>query len=221
MVWPYHYNNYDSKERFCSYWHQINEVLSLTSEKILEVGVGNGFVSNYLKNKGIKVITLDIDKRLNPDVVGSVLEVPFPDEYFDVVTCCEVLEHLPYKDFRKGLSEIFRVSKSYAVLSLPDISKVCRLHVDIPKIGVIKKIINLPGAKKHTANFKDEHYFKKVEYGYSIPHYWEIGKGGYSLSKISNDIQNMGFRIVKTYRVFEFPYHRFFVLAKRLLVRMI
>jgi len=42
LVWPYHYNNYDSKERFCSYWHQINEVLSPPSEQILEVGIRNG-----------------------------------------------------------------------------------------------------------------------------------------------------------------------------------
>lgn len=213
-VWPYHYNNYDSKERFCSYWHQINEVISVTPEKVLEVGIGNGFVSNYIKNRGIKVITLDIDKRLNPDIVGSVLELALPNESFDVVTCCEVLEHLAYKDFRKALSEMFRVSKSRAIVSLPDISRVYRVHVYIPKIGEIKKLISLPWIKKPTHNFNQEYYLDRGEYGYSIPHYWEIGEVGYSLSKISNDIKSIGFKIAKTYRVFEKPYHRFFVLAK-------
>jgi len=214
QVWPYHYNNYDSKGRFCSYWHQINEVLSVPSEQILEVGVGNGFVSSYLKNKRLKVITLDIDKRLNPDVIGSVLELPFPDESFDVVTCCEVLEHLTYEDFRKGLSEIFRVSKLRAILSLPDISKAYPLHVNIPKIGEIKKLIPLPGVKKPTRNLNHGHHLEQGEYAYSVPHCWEIGEAGYSLSRISNDIETIGFKIAKTYRVFEQPYHRFFVLAK-------
>jgi len=45
-------------------------------------------------------------------------------------------------------------------------------------------------------------------------HYWEIGKIDYSLNKIVNDIQNTGFKIEKTYRVFENPYHRFFILRK-------
>ena len=45
-------------------------------------------------------------------------------------------------------------------------------------------------------------------------HYWEIGKAEYPLSKIINKIQKAGFRVKKTYRVFENPYHRFFILRK-------
>ena len=45
-------------------------------------------------------------------------------------------------------------------------------------------------------------------------HYWEIGKAGYPLNKIIKDIQKTGFKIEKTYRIFENPYHRFFILKK-------
>ena len=44
--------------------------------------------------------------------------------------------------------------------------------------------------------------------------YWEIGKARYSLNRIIKDIQRAGFKIVKTYRIFEIPYHRFFILKK-------
>ena len=37
-------------------------------------------------------------------------------------------------------------------------------------------------------------------------HYWEIGKAGYPLSKIVNEIQKAGFKIEKTYRIFQNPY---------------
>jgi len=204
QVEPNHYFNksYDTKERFISYWHQINEIINLNPKTVLEIGIGNGFVSKYLKERKVNVITLDIDKRLNPDVVGSVLNMPFSDKSFDVVACYEVLEHLPFKNFPKALSEIFRVSKYYAILSLPDASRVYRIYIHIPKIGIFKKLIPLPKLKPSVHKFDGKHY-------------WEIGKAGYPLSKIINEIQKAGFKVEKTYRIFENPYHRFFILRKR------
>lgn len=190
---------YDSKERFTSYWHQINEITTLNPETVLEIGIGNGFVSKYLRERKLEVVTLDIDKRLNPDIVGSVLNMPFSDKSFNVVACYEVLEHLLYDDFHKALSELFRVSNSYTILSLPDASKVYRFDVQFPKIGEIKKLISLPKMNLPIHKFDGEHY-------------WEIGKAEYPLTKIVRDITKAGFVIESTYRVFEFPYHRFFIL---------
>lgn len=204
QVKPNHYfvNSYDSKGRFISYWYQINEIVKLNPKKVLEIGIGNGFVSKYLKERKVNVLTLDVDKRLNPDIVGSVLNIPFSDESFDIIACYEVLEHIEYKNINKALSEIFRVSKSYAILSLPDASRVYRVYLQIPKIGVFKRLISLPRLKNPIHKFDGEHY-------------WEIGKVGYPLSKITKDIGRAGFNITKTYRIFENPYHRFFILKKK------
>ena len=116
----YYATNYDNKEQFFSYWHQIDEILSLNAEEVLEIGKGNGFVSNYLLGRGKKLFTLDINKGLIPDVVGTVREMPFCSETFDVVACYEVLEHLPYDFFCDALKELYRVSRSHVILSLPD-----------------------------------------------------------------------------------------------------
>jgi len=69
------------------------------------------------------------------------------------------------------------------------------------RIGEMKWLSPLPRIKKPINNFDGEHY-------------WEIGKAGYPLSKIINEIQKAGFRVKKTYRIFENPYHRFFILRK-------
>ena len=121
-----HYSNksYDAKERFISYWHQINEIRQLNPAKMLEVGIGNGFVTSYLRDKELNVTGLDIAYDLKPDVVGSVLAMPFIAESFDLVACYEVLEHLPYEDFLKALRELARVSQEDVVLSLPDVTTV-------------------------------------------------------------------------------------------------
>ena len=197
----HYYNNYDSKGRFCNYWHQINEIIDLGPNRVLEIGIGNGFVSKYLKERKIKVTTLDIDERLNPDIAGSVLELPFANGSFDVVTCYEVLEHLPYEVFAKALSEINRVSSPYAVLSVPDSTRAYRLDIQIPKIGELRKLIQLPRLKAPEHQFNGQHY-------------WQIGKGEYNLQKIMGEIRYADFELKKTYRTFEAPCHRFFVLKK-------
>lgn len=197
----HYYKNYDTKERFCSYWHQIEEIVSHSPKTILEIGVGNGFVSSYLKQRGFSIVTSDIDKKLNPSVAASVLDIPFSDETFEIVACYEVLEHLPYKYFRKALAETFRISSSRVLLSLPDANRVYRVCIQIPKLGLFKKLIQIPR-------------FKKVVNYFDGQHYWEIGKAGYSLNTIINVLSKVGFKIEKTYRVFEIPYHRFFVLKK-------
>jgi len=203
QVTPEHYTNpsYDSKERFISYWHQINEIIALNPKEVLEIGIGNGFVYNYLKEKGIKIKTLDIDKNLNPDAAGSVLGIPFEDGSFEVVACCEVLEHLPYSNFRESLKEIHRVSRKHVVLSLPDVTTVYRINVELPRIKPIKKLVPHPFHRSPQHTFDGEHY-------------WEIGKTDYPLKKIESDIEKSKFKILRTYRVFEFYYHRFFVLEK-------
>jgi len=45
-------------------------------------------------------------------------------------------------------------------------------------------------------------------------HYWEIGKAGHPLLMVMNEMRNVGFEIKKTWRIFEVPYHRFFILRK-------
>lgn len=206
QVEPSHYfrKEYDSKGRFISYWHQINELMELEPRSILEIGIGNGLVANYLKRRGFNVTTMDIDERLNPDKVGSVLDIPFRDGSFEVVACFEVLEHLPWDDVPKALSEIRRVSSRYAILSLPDSTKAYRLDIQVPKIGELKKLMPLPRLQAPKHVFDGEHY-------------WEIGKAGYPLRKVMGEMRSAGFEIRKTYRIFEMPYHRFFVLevAKR------
>jgi len=203
QVEPTHYFNkyYDSKERFISYWHQINEIIKLNSKKALEIGIGNAFVCKYLKERGIKITTLDIDKKLKPDKVGSVLAIPFEDNFFDVVLCCEVLEHLPYENFHKALLELYRISQKYVILSLPDVNRAYRINIQIPKLGEIKQFIKIPRLKKPIHKFDGEHY-------------WEIGSKNYPLNRIYKEIKKIGFIIKKDYRIFEHPYHHFFILKK-------
>jgi len=202
QVEPDHYYNqaYDSKDRFISYWHQINEITKLKPASILEIGIGNSFLLNYLKQRGHPVTSVDIDTRLNPDVASSIINLPFCDESFDVTACFELLEHLPYSHFLPALKELHRVSKRNLILSLPDLSPIYPIHLFVPKIGELKILV--PLCMKPRTEFFD------------AQHYWEIGRPNYEFKRIIGDIIKVSFRIERTFRVFEMPQHRFFVLKK-------
>lgn len=122
QVAPDHYwsRPYNSKERICSYWHQVDEVLGLEARTALEVGPGGGFVTEWLRRAGVEVTTLDMDAGIGADVVGSVTDIPLDAESFDVTVCCQVLEHLPFEQAGQALAELGRVSRIGAVVSVPD-----------------------------------------------------------------------------------------------------
>jgi len=195
---PQHYQGlrYDRKTRFVSYWHQIQQVIERSPENVLEVGIGNGFVHRYLRNAGVDVHTLDFDERLGPDTVGSVLELPFDDGAFDLVCCCETLEHIPWDDFAPALRQLRRVARRWALISLPDVTPYVRAHLEVSRQEKFRKMYELPNRNPLPHVFDGEHY-------------WEIGKQGYPLSKITSVVEGEGLVIDENFRVFELPYHRF------------
>lgn len=195
----YSFEKYIYSSRWMSYWYQIMEVLRLNPKNVLEIGVGNNIASTYLKNSGLELKTLDIDEKLNPDVVASVLGMPFRDNCFDVVLCAEVLEHLPFEDFPRALKEIKRVSRKHVVLSLPQWGWTFYLGFKMPLFKKVKIFFKIPWFLRHKFNGE---------------HYWEIGKRGYPWSKIKKSILDSGFQIMKDYITPESPYHHFFILRK-------
>ena len=87
---------------------------------MLEVGIGNGFVSTYLRQMGIEVVTADINPALAPDVCAPLHELPerLAGQRFDVVSCCEVLEHMPFEQFDGHVCTLARLG-THAFISLP------------------------------------------------------------------------------------------------------
>lgn len=92
--------------------------------KILEVGCNVGVQLMILKEMGFKNLygieinpkTATTAKEKNPDfniTTASALEIPFKDNYFDLVFTSGVLIHIGQEDIKKVLLEIYRCSKQY------------------------------------------------------------------------------------------------------------
>lgn len=198
----YNFSKYCHTERFVSYWHQLDEITRLNPDSVLEVGVGDKVIANYLKsNTDIKYSSLDIAEDLNPDIVANIENMDLPDNSFDIVCAFEVLEHLPFEKFSKVLTEMGRVSKKYVLLSLPHWGRHFSLEIRMPFI------------KKIRWQFKLNLF--PIKHNFNGEHYWEIGKAGYQMSTINKSIKQSNLELVKDYISFGSPYHHFFVLKKK------
>jgi predicted SAM-dependent methyltransferase len=150
---------------------------------------------------GLSVETVDLDPELNPDHVASADDLPFDDNTYDCVCAFQMLEHLPYEQALQAFREMIRVANKNIVISLPDSQPKWVYSFHIPKVG--QKIIHFPRPRK-----------KIPVHEFNGEHYWEINKKGYPLQKILNDFSQENLSLMHTYRVPEYPYHRFFVYAK-------
>lgn len=82
------------------------------SSKILDVGCGNGFVSQLYPN--FDIVGIDISDGMlahNPHkwIKAPAESIPFPDNHFDYVICRSLLHHLEVPEL--GLREMYRVLK--------------------------------------------------------------------------------------------------------------
>lgn len=202
----YHYRlEYDTLERFISYYHQIKSVLDLKPESVLEIGVGNKLVSNYLTSFGVVAKTCDFDASLNPDIVSDIRNIDTKDGSFDVVMACQILEHIPFDEFESGLKELARVSKKHVMISLPCRHTGFEFVLKMPFVRTLFKKTFLDIFFRIPVKFPG---FEK-----SGQHYWEIDNKEYNLHKVKDKIKKY-YKIKKEFSPVLNKYHIFFVLEK-------
>ncbi|MCL5432842.1 MAG: class I SAM-dependent methyltransferase [Patescibacteria group bacterium] len=108
----------------------IRTIKPLEPKTILDVGCGEGFTLQKLKENKIGVllkgidksdISIDIGRKMFPDLdlkTGDIYKLSYNKNSFDLVVCSEVLEHL--KSPIIALEELKRVSKQYLLLTVPN-----------------------------------------------------------------------------------------------------
>lgn len=87
---------------------------------VLDIGCGTGRTAATLLDAGFDVMATDIaanclngdlkDKLADRFVTAPAWNLPFDDDQFDVIFCCDVLEHIPTELVEVTLSEMGRVA---------------------------------------------------------------------------------------------------------------
>jgi len=177
--------------------HSRNDLISLipsTKERILEIGAGGGDTLCQIKKSGlgrfvvgIELMELDGSNQKNPSIDAfhfgniEVLEIPYPPNYFDVIICGDVLEHLvdPWV-------LIDKISKSLKPGGL--------LIASIPNIRIIKALVKI--FIKGSFSYTSEGTFDKTHLRF------------FCKSDMMQLISSGGFNILSIKRNFDFGFVR-------------
>ncbi len=115
-----------------SYFYALNSFIK-DGDRVLDVGMGLGYGMNILSIKAKEVHAVDVDKKAveyctkinlgkNPKIKKLSLydgySLPYRSNYFDVVTCVDVVEHV--EDYDRFIDELLRVSKRVVFFATPN-----------------------------------------------------------------------------------------------------
>ncbi|MDR3134126.1 MAG: class I SAM-dependent methyltransferase [Prevotellaceae bacterium] len=197
----YRFQSYTDLPRWTSYWHQITETLALAPKTALIIGVGDNIVGNILAAQGVQVYTFDFDQNLHPDFEGDVANIDaiLGGNRFDVILCCQVLEHLPHDKFENILQQLAQHAGNI-IISLPYSAMKYKFEIKLPVIKTIK------------ADVYVHKFFKK--HTFDGEHYWETGTRGHTKRSVLNSMKKF-FSVEKCYVAPYNPYHLFFILRKK------
>jgi len=128
----------------------LSQEYDVKEKKVLEVGVGWGGFAFHMAGRGARVVgiepteidlkTVRNDNRLNgiEFLVGSGLDLPFEDKFFDYIFAWEVLEHIPSGTENTFFAEAFRCLKPGGVIAISTPSRNLRSIIFDPAFVILK-----------------------------------------------------------------------------------
>tara|TARA_B100001971_G_C18099780_1_gene488182 strand:- start:137 stop:736 length:600 start_codon:yes stop_codon:yes gene_type:complete len=179
-------NLYKSSNYFVKYFHNkrllkiINLIPKKKKLKILDAGCGEGHLLKMINHNQKKHSLYGVD--ITPIAVKSAkLRLPlatisnecldslsFSSNYFDIVICTEVIEHIP--DYHKALNELQRVLKKdgLLIISFPNEPICILLRLLFFRKPFIKDHYNWFSPRKISKCIRSQ-YHKKVNLPFNLP----------------------------------------------------
>ena len=99
-------------------------IMPCAPQSVLDVGCGPGALVAMLRASGVQSIGLDVaalprapERPPEWFLRGDIRSLPFGDRAWDIVACCDTIEHLTADDLDEGFRELVRVARRYVVLA--------------------------------------------------------------------------------------------------------
>jgi SAM-dependent methyltransferase len=134
---------YQRDEGWLTFFDQIAKRImeQFEPKTVLDAGCAWGFLVEAFRNRGVEAFGVDISEyaiqNIYPDIkpycwIGSITD-PFPKKY-DLITCIEVLEHLPQKEAEKAIENLCAHANEIVFSSTPfDYKEATHFNVHDPE----------------------------------------------------------------------------------------
>ncbi len=174
------------------YYYIVKAIIKFNSQHILEIGSGSGIVKNCLQPFVSRYMVLDINPRLQPDIVADVrvYRKEF-EKQFDCVIAADVLEHIPFPHVERSLCNLHRYLRDNgkAVLTVPH----RRSHFLFMTPTYKPHIMTIPTGLLSPGAFYRRFINRQI--WIDPDHCWEIGDGRIKKSDVEVAFRNAGFSI--------------------------
>ncbi len=179
---------------------QIMHIHDLNPKSMIEIGVGNGLTSTFMRDSGIPVTTSDINPNLDPDICCPIAEIveKVGERTYDLVVCCEVLEHMPVDQIEDNIKTLRSLGN--------------RLYLTLPSYAYaygFSFLMKIPFVKAKDFFF---HFFlpKKINLS-KTEHYWEVGSEAATKRKSIINVLKRHYTEVRSGRISFQPSQIYFV----------
>lgn len=116
------------------------DVLPQNADSLLDVGCGSGRFLALIKEShayerlcGVEPSSAAASKVEVECTQASIVDLPYANEEFDVLSCLEVLEHIQPAQFSKAISELSRVARSTIIVTVPNRETLLQSLVRCPQ----------------------------------------------------------------------------------------
>ena len=180
---------YESLVAYSKRWNTIVDVFSgicTKNDRILEIGCGTGTFLKNLEKVGfnnlmgcdLAELVIDVAKEKVKSAnfsVGNMIDLPYENDSFDVVTFMGSLHHLPFNDIKLAIAQASRILRKGGLMVIADANSEMDDFKHYFPVKVIRKLFtlkNTPLRKKlwkfnpdQEENYTEEHIHKsKIDY---------------------------------------------------------
>jgi len=172
---------HDRERHLFAYFDRLN-LWARESDKVLHFAPETHLCKKIESRRPLEYIKADFEPELyiNRGIKDvrkiDLMNIPFNDNYFDIVMCCHILEHVP--NLEKGLSEIYRVLKKggFAILQTP-FSRLLHNHFEDSGITTDEQRDFFYGQKDHVRMISEKQFFedlKKIGFNLEIVRHHDL-----------------------------------------------
>lgn len=120
---------------------KIIEIIPEEVQTIIDIGCGNGVITNEL---GKKYDVTGVDRSVNAlkyvktkTILSSSDKIDIPDQSFDMVFSSELLEHLDDESFQNTILEMKRINRKFIFITVPNNETLEKDFIKCPNCGWI------------------------------------------------------------------------------------